>query len=313
MSPEEAVEFARNNFPSGPELLADHLGISVRYSDTGDCCDGWCLSFEDRSVIRINSGQVSARRRFTLAHELGHLILGVPSIVGESFQEMLQSNSKEEILVNRLAAELLMPLEIVKKFIKRPPVAAQSLVRLAKAANVSPLSAALRVVNSAIELGVGKAAVILFEGDEYKWERSLTIEAKNKNTYLDILKNAREVHPSPYRRLQNGGQTVFASIIHNPRFNQSTLFIQLLDLEQGSAQSHDERRNQLESELFGSGNVSRPSLEGCLSTIKQIAAGSLDHAEAAFWDRYADKFSQTLMMSANGKEYIRLRLSLWFS
>ena len=91
ISVERALAFARRHYPEGPEKLAEQLGVRVAYSAMSGC-DGWCLTYGGRAVIRINSGQVKSRQRFTLAHELGHLLLDIPSVIGESFTDILQSN-----------------------------------------------------------------------------------------------------------------------------------------------------------------------------------------------------------------------------
>jgi hypothetical protein len=119
----------------------------------------------------------------------------------------------------------------------------------------------------------------------------------------------------PHRYSQVDGRIVFASIIKNARFNSTNLFIQLLDPDQAETKSHHERRCELEARLFASGEIRKPSLEGCLSTIKTKvpATNSLALAEAEFWTRYTDKFANTSISSDDGKEYVHLRLSQWFS
>src|SRR5258708_3230632 len=110
----DAKRFAERHFPNGPEKLAEKLNIHVCEGPlTG--CDGWVLSGPAGVLIRLNSNVSKARRRFTLAHELSHLLLGVPTVVGESVYDSLKSNSKEERRVNNLAAELLLPEPVVRK------------------------------------------------------------------------------------------------------------------------------------------------------------------------------------------------------
>ena len=83
MNVEEAKRFAEKHFPNGPEELARKLGIVVLESPLVGC-DGWVLSGSAGLIIRLNSNNPSTRRRFTLAHELGHLLLEIPTVVGES-------------------------------------------------------------------------------------------------------------------------------------------------------------------------------------------------------------------------------------
>ena len=83
ISAEAARRFAETHFPEAPEKLAEELGVSIRESHM-DGCDGWCLTLDERSIIRLNSNQTRGKKRFTPAHELGHLILGIPGVVGLS-------------------------------------------------------------------------------------------------------------------------------------------------------------------------------------------------------------------------------------
>lgn len=120
ISIERAKRFAEENFPMGPEALAKKLNISLRESSLIGC-DGWVLSGPNGTVIHLNSDSPVVRRRFTLAHELGHLILGVPTVVGESFDDALKSNDAEERKVNDLASELLIPESILRKSLPSCP------------------------------------------------------------------------------------------------------------------------------------------------------------------------------------------------
>jgi len=62
-----------------------------------------------------------SRQRFTLVHELGHLLLGVPSVIGESFADVLRSDDEEERRVNDIAAELLVPRDVVQATVQELP------------------------------------------------------------------------------------------------------------------------------------------------------------------------------------------------
>ena len=56
----------------------------------------------------------------------GSLILGVPTVVGESFEDMLRSDSDEGARVNDLASELLLPMDKVKAFFPPLPLSPAS-------------------------------------------------------------------------------------------------------------------------------------------------------------------------------------------
>ena len=61
-----------------------------------------------RAIITINGSHASTRQRFTVAHELGHLML---HSLGRKFRDVYSAatNSREELEANQFAAELLMP------------------------------------------------------------------------------------------------------------------------------------------------------------------------------------------------------------
>jgi predicted Zn peptidase len=76
-----------------------------------------CLQKDgEPSRIVVNKVESKVRQRFTLAHELGHLILGHK---GESFRRMYSGEYKEtfermkEVAANKFAANLVMPEKLV--------------------------------------------------------------------------------------------------------------------------------------------------------------------------------------------------------
>ena len=314
ISAEDARRFAETHFPKAPEKLAANLGVSIRESLL-DGCDGWCLTLDERSIIRIRSNQPPGRKRFTLTHELAHLILGIPSVVGETYEDMLSSNSAEERRVNDLASELLMPTNVVRCMLPGVTVVAGDLKKLAKRANVSDLAAAIRVCNLATEIGLISASVVLFEGDHVKWQWSKTLRMRDQAAH-DLLAGAREASPAAFRRQRADGNVIVASIIENPHFGSATLFVQRLPAQLGMSLSNHERRKTLEEVLFVDDVKLQQRVSGFLGAHKpRILAAhlSLDAAIADFWDRNTVKLAGTSLDSVNGREYVALRIGEWFS
>ena len=73
--------------------------------------------------IFVDRTQSAVRQRFTVAHELGHHFLGH----GDSFRDCASSFSTtawqpHEVAANRFAAELLMPVEVVRAASNRTTV-----------------------------------------------------------------------------------------------------------------------------------------------------------------------------------------------
>ena len=217
----KARQFAKTHFPKAPEMLAELLGVTVRESPM-DGCDGWCLAIASKAIIRINSKLPASRRRFTLAHELGHLILGVPTVVGETFEDMLRSSTDEERRVNDLASELLMPSNVVADSLSELPIVAAALKQLAKKANVSELAAAVRVCNLASAIGLVNASVVFFDCEQIRWQWSRTLQISHNNA-LDLLAEARKV-AGGFSPTTKKGDVIVASVIENPFFGSVASF-----------------------------------------------------------------------------------------
>src|SRR5438067_1395910 len=96
LSLEDAKSLAGDCFPRGPEEIADAMGVAVEYCPLAGT-DGWCIQRKGHAPkIRINKNAVKSRQRFTLSHELAHLLLGTdPEIVSQSILPF-QSVTKEE-------------------------------------------------------------------------------------------------------------------------------------------------------------------------------------------------------------------------
>lgn len=315
MDVEAAKTFAEEHFPEGPEKLAEKLGITVRDSPlTG--CDGWVLVHGKRIVIRINSESSATRRRFTLAHELGHLLLGVPTVVGETVFDSLRSDSVEERRVNTLAGELLLPESVVRRACPAVPVVATQFKKLAKRANISELAVAIRVVNLAASIGLQNASVAFFKNGEVEWQWSNTLMRMPTELAISLLEAAQNSGTNTVRiEHKTTRDVIVASQIANPAFNSATLFVQLLPLEVGNRLSSVERRKELETFLFEGDPAFGPVVQGCMSQMKRRCTNlALDAATADFDDRYREKWTPSQakkLKSPKGREYVRLRLQEW--
>lgn len=312
MTEADARSFAESAFPDAPEQLAKRLGVEIRISALGGC-DGWCLIYGQKAIVRLNRNSSKVRRRFTLAHELGHLILGVPTLVGETYEDMLRSNSEDERRVNDLASALLIPAKVAKEFLSELPVITASLKKLAKKADVSDLATAIRVCNLAREIGLLNASVVLFDGDSVRWQWSKTISMSDQ-TAVRLLSEARKASPMPYREdFPDSGDIVVASMIENPSFGTATLFVQILPAKEGLRISRDERRCILESELFHDDPKLRERVSGLIGAHKKRTSNvSLDESVSDFWNRNHERLKSTSLNSEKGQEYIKLRISEWF-
>lgn len=103
--------------PVDLNAIADQLAAEIRIMPLSADISGILYRQDDRRVIVVNEAHNAARRRFTIAHELGHLVLhrGTAVHVDDSFRFNLRSprsstaDDVEEIEANAFAANLLMP------------------------------------------------------------------------------------------------------------------------------------------------------------------------------------------------------------
>lgn len=96
--------------------IAEHLGAQVVEERLDRDLSGLLYRDGDQVVIGVNNSHAERRRRFTVAHEIGHMVLhkGRPLVLDHvrvNFRNATSSTATdlEEIQANAFAAELLMP------------------------------------------------------------------------------------------------------------------------------------------------------------------------------------------------------------
>lgn len=106
-----------------PVLIKDIINYIKKEKDLSvyswafsDDIDGIQIIENKKASIGYNQTQHPYRQRFTVAHEIGHLLLGHTE---KNFILDLNSKKPEEIEANQFAAELLIPLFFLKSDIKR--------------------------------------------------------------------------------------------------------------------------------------------------------------------------------------------------
>ncbi len=81
----------------------------------GDKTDGIQITNGEASIIGYNDKKHIHRKRFTVAHEIGHLIMGHTQ---SNYDFDPESKDPREIEANQFAAELIMPIKMLKDEIK---------------------------------------------------------------------------------------------------------------------------------------------------------------------------------------------------
>lgn len=145
--------------PVPVEQLAERMGAQVRYAPFDGQMSGLLHRSEDwtRAVIGVNSRHPTVRQRFSIAHELGHLLLHEPAFQIDphafvSFRNSKSSNASDphEIEANQFAAALLMPEALLRACVDQlgeNPDVEDAIRRLAQRFDVSTQAMTIRLTS----------------------------------------------------------------------------------------------------------------------------------------------------------------------
>jgi Zn-dependent peptidase ImmA (M78 family) len=120
-------ELGINEVPTPLDKIANHFSIFIEEEELGNDISGVLIREEDKSIIGVNSSDSDNRKRFTIAHELGHFIMhqGNEIHIDRTFKVNFRdknsslANNIEEIEANAFAAALLMPEKKIKQFVNQ--------------------------------------------------------------------------------------------------------------------------------------------------------------------------------------------------
>lgn len=130
--------------------IARDLGLNVYYMNLGDNISGQIVRDSNKGgksgfAIYVNDTHHPNRQRFTLAHEISHYILHRDLIEGGVIDDTMYRDSAlgsfYESQANRMAADILMPIMLVKRYRAANPEL--SVDEIAKVFQVS--SAAMKI------------------------------------------------------------------------------------------------------------------------------------------------------------------------
>ena len=153
--------------------IAEEFGIDVLYRPT-ESYDGALLRIRDaqRGCIVINSRiREESRRRFTLAHEIGHFVLpGQQEVSAPCKQQRIENWDADlyrpELEANRFAAEILMPRGIMAEFCQSEP-SLESIRSIAQLCGTSLTASAVRLIT----LTPHRAAVVWSQNQKILWSK----------------------------------------------------------------------------------------------------------------------------------------------
>lgn len=118
-------EASASELPVPVERIATHLGARIHYQPFGSPDVSGMLFREEGKppIIGVNDATAPVRKRFTIGHELAHLVLhpGQPLILDRqvrvNFRDATSSTAtdEQEMEANAFAAALLMPRPLVRE------------------------------------------------------------------------------------------------------------------------------------------------------------------------------------------------------
>lgn len=127
--------------------VEQHEGLPVSVSRMPENVEGLCWMLDGRCLLWVNAHDWVPRRRFTLAHELGHRRCGHDDerIVVESYQTLTgKITSSVETQANAFAAELLAPAAGVRALLGDEQPTLTHVVDLSARYGISAIVAAYR-------------------------------------------------------------------------------------------------------------------------------------------------------------------------
>lgn len=110
-------DYNMNEVPINVESLAKLIGAEIKRDNLKSSLSGFAVKKDGIKYIGVNSNESPERQRFTIAHEIGHLLLHKKDKVNFELDGVMlfrdghssDGTDLREIEANRFAAELLMP------------------------------------------------------------------------------------------------------------------------------------------------------------------------------------------------------------
>jgi Zn-dependent peptidase ImmA (M78 family)/transcriptional regulator with XRE-family HTH domain len=135
--------------PRLAELVEDIFGADVAIVDLGAGFDGLAASSDAAKLIVLATSQIPGRQRFTLGHELGHLLAGDDHGVhlDKDIFDRAQQKDPSEMRANAFAAAFLMPEAILRERVGRSGLTEAGFAELACDLLVSPATLAYRLLS----------------------------------------------------------------------------------------------------------------------------------------------------------------------
>lgn len=121
----ETIQAHQEVYPVKLSTIATALGLSVKAATLPVGISGEIrpsIGNPNKFIIKVNRHDSDRRQRFTVAHEIGHYLLHKDQIGSGIEDDVLYRSSlsdRREAEANRMAADILMPMELIDAALER--------------------------------------------------------------------------------------------------------------------------------------------------------------------------------------------------
>ena len=171
--------------PVNLDVVTERLSIRVTYRDLGAGIEGACKSLGAKRLVVLKPNLESIQKeRFTLAHEIGHLLIHHNSYLCKSdFFSTYRTQNEKEQEANDFAAELLLPQKAVVNILGKHDLTFSLIQKVADTYQTSISVAAIRLM----QLFQDDAVLLFHDGTRIIWKvRSDNCFQKISNTISDF-------------------------------------------------------------------------------------------------------------------------------
>ena len=176
-----------NKVPVDIECLAAAANAKIKIADNlEDDESGQTIPLGNQHIIMVNGHHREERQRFTVLHEIAHIVLELPSqhhgktlTTGDLVQ--YRRRPTEEILCDVFAAECLLPYEYFSKDVSELEISMDAVKKLAEDYKASMISTGSRFAVNAN----GPCAFVLSEGGKIRYV-SRSKHLRDLNGWIDF-------------------------------------------------------------------------------------------------------------------------------
>ena len=252
------------SFPVDLQLYADQVNAAIKVAyDLRDDEDGFSMMKPKGGYgICVNGNQTVERQRFTICHELAHIVLGLPSQHGGDPAWSYSKRPPNEVLCDVFAAELLLPHKLFKPLVDEADPSLAVVSDLARQFEASLVSTGSRFAT----LSSLPCAFVLSQGGKVRYaSRSTSLRAARGWIFLggplpatSIAERCRsgksESGPEEidaeiwFPDWENDG-TLVEDALHVPAYDQTLSLLWFED--EADLRPRDESREAREEDLQG--------------------------------------------------------------